>query len=53
MHLGPGIVADSFGFITPGTTWHFHAWHRDAAPGPGPCGTGANLTNLYSVTFTP
>jgi hypothetical protein len=53
MVLGPGIASGSGGLVAPGTTWHFHAWHRDAAPGPGPCGTGANLTNLYSVTFSP
>jgi len=46
-----GFVADAGGLINPGETWHFHAWYRD--PSLGPCATGANLTNLYSVTFVP
>ena len=45
-----GFGAES-GLITAGSTWHFHFWYRDV-PGT-PCGTGANLTNLYSVTFEP
>jgi hypothetical protein len=53
MLLGPGIVAEAANLfaITPGSTWHFHAWHRDTSGSP--CGTNANLTNLYSVTFQP
>ena len=38
-------------FVVPGSTWHLHAWHRDGAGSP--CGTGANLTSTYSVTFSP
>lgn len=50
---GPGIVAYSQTlqpacWITPGTTWNFQAWYRDAT---GPCGTGYNLTDGVSVTF--
>ena len=51
MTLGPGIVSNAFGLIAPGTTWYFHCWHRDVFGGP--CGTGANLTSLYGVSFTP
>jgi hypothetical protein len=47
-----GLVGESSGLITVGSTWHFHCWHRDVT-GVSPCGTGANFSNLYSVTFTP
>ena len=36
------------GTIGPGATWLFQGWYRD--PG-GPCGSGFNLTNVYSLTF--
>jgi hypothetical protein len=47
------------GFLTPGATRHFQAWTRDVLCGPPPapcstpCGANNNLTNAYSVTFTP
>jgi hypothetical protein len=53
---GPGLAAWTVanfgpaGWITPGSTWNFQFWHRDA---PAPCGTRANLTNAVAVTFTP
>jgi hypothetical protein len=37
------------GNIQPGTTLHFQVFYRD--PG-GPCGSGFNLSNALSVTFT-
>lgn len=52
--LGPGLINyghDTFhseGHIAAGETWHFQAWYRDLQ---GPCGTGSNMTNAYSVTF--
>jgi len=52
---GPGIVAHSQssfsmpGQIGPGQTWHFQGWFRDPF---GPCGSGFNFTNAYSVTFS-
>jgi hypothetical protein len=54
--FGPGIVQfshDHFtasGGIQPGFTWHFQAWYRNPA---GPCGSGFNTTNAFSVTFAP
>ncbi|MCB9914798.1 MAG: hypothetical protein H6828_06560 [Planctomycetes bacterium] len=53
--IGPGLVAWSSGFppggaITPGSTWQFQCWYRDPF---GPCGQFFNLSNGYSVTFTP
>ena len=54
--FGPGIVQfshDHFtpsGGIQPGFTWHFQAWYRNSA---GPCGSGFNTTNAFSVTFAP
>jgi hypothetical protein len=53
---GPGIIGSSCsslppgGCIAPGSTWNFQVWYRD---GLGPCGTGTNLSNAESVTFTP
>jgi hypothetical protein len=52
---GPGIVAYTFGnfgvpgHILAGSTWHFQGWFRDP---PGPCGSGANLSNAMRVNFT-
>jgi len=52
--MGPGLIEygqDHFGangHIRAGDTWHFQTWYRDPH---GPCGTGSNLTNAYSVTF--
>lgn len=54
--LGPGLVQRSteqfpgHGHIQAGDTWHFQAWYRDDA---GPCGSGFNVTNAYSVSFEP
>jgi hypothetical protein len=54
--LGPGIKEFSQGHfsgtgpITAGSTWHFQAWYRNPA---GPCGSGFNTTNAFSVTFAP
>jgi hypothetical protein len=52
---GPGLVAFSLGFppaghIVPGSTWYWQTWYRDP---PGPCGTGANISNAVKTTFTP
>ena len=33
------------GFITPGSTWNFQAWHRDSMAGT------SNLTDALSITF--
>ena len=38
-------------FIQPGETWNFQVWTRDN--NGSPCGGNNNLTNAYSVTFTP
>lgn len=52
--LGPGLVDythQSFGdagHIDAGETWHFQTWYRDPN---GPCGSGFNVTNAYSVLF--
>lgn len=54
---GPGIVARSYTFgtpasnITPGTTWNFQLWYRNAAAFCTP--STFNLTNGLSVVFTP
>lgn len=53
---GPGLIAHAAltfptgGHIDPGETWYFQCWYRD---GSGPCGTGANLTNVVRVQFQP
>ena len=52
---GPGIVADAntfpnFVVIMSGDTWNYQTWYRD--PG-GPCGQTSNMTNAWSVNFTP
>jgi hypothetical protein len=53
---GPGMAAFAVAnhppafWLTAGSTWHFQTWYRDTA---GPCGTGANVSNSASVTFTP
>jgi ELWxxDGT repeat protein len=52
---GPGLAAQSLSlpsslqFIA-GRTLRFQAWYRD---GGGPCGSGSNLSNSASATFTP
>ncbi|MFK7928930.1 MAG: hypothetical protein AB8H79_12130, partial [Myxococcota bacterium] len=52
---GPGLVAFSnvnfvvSGHIQAGSTWRFQAWFRDPS---GPCGSGFNLSNALSVTFS-
>ena len=50
MTLG-NVASQSGGLVQAGTTWIFQGWHRDL-PG-SPCGSGANLTNAYAVTFGP
>jgi hypothetical protein len=53
---GPGLIAWAAshfgppGHIVAGSTWHFQGWYRDP---PGPCGSGANMTNAVRVTFGP
>jgi hypothetical protein len=44
------VVANSGGLITPGSTWYFQVWHRDA---PLACGEQINFSNGYKVTFAP
>jgi len=39
--------------LTPGLTLNFQIWNRDAPAKDTPCGRKANLTNAYSITFTP
>ena len=47
------------GQITPGDPRHFQAWYRDSlcgpppVPCPSPCGNNSNLSNGYTVVFTP
>ena len=48
LSLGPGIA--SANGILPFTTRHFQCWYRDVT---GPCATGFNITNSYTVNFTP
>lgn len=54
--LGPGIVNTTINTMPPafwivaGQTWIFQKWYRDSF---GPCGTGFNLSNAITVTFTP
>ena len=48
LSLGPGI-ATTYGLL-PFTTLNFQCWYRD--PG-GPCLSGFNTSNAFSVTFTP
>lgn len=43
-HLPPA------GWLEAGDTWVFQTWYRDPT---GPCGTGSNVSNALSVTFTP
>jgi hypothetical protein len=52
---GPGLVAQSQGFLPPGQiaagqTWNFQSWYRNPA---GPCGAFFNLSNGLAVLFTP
>lgn len=37
----------------PGDTRNFQVWFRDAPAAVSPCGTKANISNAYSVTFLP
>jgi hypothetical protein len=54
--LGRGVAGASCalfgvpGCIDAGETWHFQGWYRDPT---GPCGSGWNVTNGLSITFTP
>ncbi len=47
--IGPGIIGAGAP-IAPFSIWNFQGWYRDPV---GPCGTGFNLSNATSVTFTP
>jgi len=50
-----GIVQrlrDVFVTVSPGETWNFQVWFRDAPAKNTPCGQKHNLTNGYSVDFT-
>jgi hypothetical protein len=38
------------GQITAGSVWRFQGWYRDPM---GPCGSGFNLSNATSISFTP
>jgi hypothetical protein len=55
---GP-VASAPAGLIQAGDTRHFQAWTRDVlcgpppAPCPSPCGNNSNLTNGYTVLFTP
>lgn len=55
LSLGPGLAAlsqqrfPSSAWLTPGSTWSFQTWYRDAQ---GPC-SSANLTNALATTFAP
>jgi hypothetical protein len=44
---GPGLATANG--VLAGQTWDFQAWYRDPA---GPCGSGFNTSNAYSVLFT-
>jgi hypothetical protein len=53
-------VANAFpGAINAGDTRHFQSWTRDVLCGPppapcaSPCGFNSNLSNGYTVVFTP
>ena len=48
LSAGPGLA--TAGGVVPYSTWIFQCWYRDVA---GPCGSGFNTTNSYTVTFTP
>jgi hypothetical protein len=43
-------VSASGGLITPGSTWYFQVWYRDA---PIPCATQLNFSNGLAITFAP
>jgi hypothetical protein len=46
--LGPGLAGH--GGWSGGQTLQFQAWYRNVS---GPCGSGSNLTNGRTITFTP
>jgi hypothetical protein len=47
-------VANSLGLISgSGQTWNFQCWFRNVPSSISSCGTGANFTNGYTVTYTP
>lgn len=51
--LGPGIAASTSAGAAPiasGQTWNFQCYYRDSI---SPCGHQVNISNGYSVTFTP
>ncbi len=59
-HLGAvtftGIIAtyaEHGTVIEAGQTWHYQIWSRDSGPPQSPCGKKANLTNAYTVSYTP
>jgi len=43
------VVSTAGNLIQPGATWNFQSWYRNP---PGPCATGANLSNALTVAFT-
>jgi plastocyanin len=50
---GPGVVASTSASASPilaGQTWNFQCYYRDTI---SPCGHQVNISNGYSVTFTP
>jgi endonuclease/exonuclease/phosphatase family metal-dependent hydrolase len=57
--LASPVAGAPAGMINAGDTRHFQAWTRDVlcgpppAPCPSPCGMNSNLSNGYSVVFTP
>jgi hypothetical protein len=60
VHTLSNPVANAFaGAIQAGHTRHFQSWTRDVlcgpppAPCPTPCGMNSNLSNAYTVVFTP
>ena len=39
--------------VSPGETWNFQVWFRDSPAKNTPCGQKHNLTNGYSIDYTP
>jgi len=50
---GPGVVAATSASAAPitfGQTWNFQCYYRDSL---SPCNHQVNISNGYSVSFTP